>query len=100
MRTTEVLTIEGLAAPENLHPIQEAFLECGAVQCGFCTPGMILVAKVLLEENPTPTETDVRKALGGVLCRCTGYRKPVQAILLAAERVRRARETASAERGD
>ena len=83
----EVLTIEGLAPPEGLHPIQQAFLDCGAVQCGFCIPGMILVAKDLLEENPGPSEAEVRKALAGVLCRCTGYRKPVEAVLDAARRL-------------
>jgi aerobic-type carbon monoxide dehydrogenase small subunit (CoxS/CutS family) len=82
-----VLTIEGLATPERLHPIQQTFLDCAAVQCGFCIPAMVLLAKVLLDENPNPNEADVRKALSGVLCRCTGYRKPVEAILLAAERI-------------
>ncbi len=82
-----VLTIEGLAAPEHLHPIQQSFLDCAAVQCGFCTPAMILLAKVLLDQNPNPKEAEIRKSLGGVLCRCTGYRKPVEAILHAAERI-------------
>ncbi|MFQ5913487.1 MAG: (2Fe-2S)-binding protein [Nitrospinota bacterium] len=95
----EVLTVEGLASPEGLHPIQQAFLDCGAVQCGFCTPGMILLAKVLIEENPSPREEDVRKALGGVLCRCTGYRKPVEAILVAAERMRQGSNGVSEEAG-
>ena len=84
----EILTIEGLAPPKGLHPIQQAFLDCGAVQCGFCIPGMILVAKEILAENPGPTEADVRKALAGVLCRCTGYRKPVEAVLAAVPRLR------------
>ena len=84
----EVLTIEGLGSPERLHPLQRAFLDCAAVQCGFCTPGMILVAKDLLDENPNPSEGVVRKGMAGVLCRCTGYRKPIEAVLLAAERMR------------
>ncbi len=95
----EVLTIEGLASPEDLHPIQEAFIDCGAVQCGFCTPGMILVAKIFLEENPDPAEADVRKALGGVLCRCTGYRKPVEAVLAAGKRMREGSNGAPGNRG-
>ncbi|MBI2881476.1 MAG: (2Fe-2S)-binding protein [Candidatus Tectomicrobia bacterium] len=94
-----VLTIEGLASPERLHPIQEAFLDGGAVQCGFCTPGMILLAKVLLDGNPHPTEGEVRKALGGILCRCTGYRKPVEAILAAAQRMRPAKGASAGRKG-
>jgi len=77
----EILTIEGMAQDEHLHEIQEAFLDHGAVQCGFCTPGMILSAKALLDKNPHPTEAEVREALAGHLCRCTGYLKPVQAVL-------------------
>jgi len=84
----EVLTIEGLGSPGKLHPIQEAFVEHGAVQCGFCTPGMILSAKALLDENPTPTEEEVRVGLSGNLCRCTGYVKIVEAVLAAAEKMR------------
>ena len=78
---SEVLTIEGLSEGSKLHPIQEAFIEHGAVQCGYCTPGMILSAKALLEENPRPTEEEVRVAISGNLCRCTGYKKIVEAIL-------------------
>lgn len=85
----EVLTIEGLASPEKLHPIQEAFVERGAVQCGFCTPGMILSAKALLDENPSPTEEEVRVGLSGNLCRCTGYVKIVEAVLTAAKKMRK-----------
>ena len=80
-----VLTIEGLGSPGKLHPIQEAFIDHGAVQCGFCTPGMILSAKALLDECPRPTEEEVRVAISGNLCRCTGYVKIVEAVLSAAE---------------
>jgi carbon-monoxide dehydrogenase small subunit len=76
----EITTIEGLAPPGRLHPLQEAFLKHGAVQCGFCTPGMLLTAKALLEHNPDPTDEEIRAALAGNLCRCTGYRKIVDAI--------------------
>ncbi len=81
----DILTIEGLAQNGRLHPIQESFVQHGAVQCGFCTPGMILAAKALLDGNPHPTETEVREAIGGNLCRCTGYVKIVEAILKAAK---------------
>ena len=77
----EVTTIEGLQkADGSLDPIQEAFMDAGAAQCGFCTPGMIMSAKALLDSNPNPDENEIRKALSGVLCRCTGYRKIVQAV--------------------
>lgn len=85
----DVLTIEGLGSLGKLHPIQEAFIEHGAVQCGFCTPGMILSAKALLDENPHPTEEEVRVGISGNLCRCTGYVKIVEAVLSAAERMRK-----------
>ena len=79
---TEIVTIEGSRGEGGgLHPLQEAFIDCFAVQCGFCTPGMILSAKALLDENPNPTEDEVRRALSGNLCRCTGYTKIVQAVL-------------------
>src|SRR5438876_6362710 len=77
-------TVESLGSARKLHPIQEAFVDTGAIQCGFCTPGMILSAHALLKRNPNPTEDEVRDALSGNLCRCTGYVKPVQAILRAA----------------
>jgi carbon-monoxide dehydrogenase small subunit len=84
-----VTTIEGLTdAQGNLHPIQKAFIEYGAIQCGFCTPGMILSAKALLDQNPNPTELEVKTAISGHLCRCTGYVRIVNAILSAAERLR------------
>lgn len=82
-----ITTIEGLAKGEELHPIQQAFIDAGAVQCGFCTPGMILSAKALLDQNPLPSEEEVRHSLDHNLCRCTGYDKIVQAVLLAAKRM-------------
>jgi aerobic-type carbon monoxide dehydrogenase small subunit (CoxS/CutS family) len=81
----EVMTIEGLAAPDGeLHPLQRAFLDQGGVQCGFCTPGMLISAKALLDENPTPSEEEIRLALSGNLCRCTGYSGIVRAVQSAA----------------
>ena len=76
----EIVTIENLSEGTTLHPIQKAFLECGAVQCGFCTPGMIMTAKALLDENPKPTEEEIKDAMRGNLCRCTGYVKIMEAI--------------------
>ncbi len=84
-RGKEILTVEGLAKNGELHPIQKAFVEHWAIQCGFCTPGMIMTAKSLLDRNPKPTEEDVRKAISGNLCRCTGYVKIVEATLAASE---------------
>ena len=84
----EVQTVEGLAHGDRLDPIQEAFLDHAAVQCGFCTGGMILGAKALLDRSPDPSEAEVREALAGHYCRCTGYRKPVEAVLGAARRRR------------
>lgn len=80
----EITTIEGLASKGELHPVQRAFIEKGAIQCGYCTPGMILTAKTLLDENPNPTEEEIRRYLAGNLCRCTGYNKIVEAVTYAA----------------
>lgn len=80
----QVLTIEGLAREGELHPLQRAFIDHGAVQCGYCIPGMILAAKAYLDEHPSPTEAEVREALTGNLCRCTGYQKIAEAVLAAA----------------
>ena len=85
-RGKEILTIEGLGKDGRLHPLQEEFIEHFAVQCGFCTPGMILTAKALLDEIPNPTEEEVRYYLAGNLCRCTGYAKIVEAVLATGER--------------
>ena len=85
---SEVLTIEGLSRAGDLHPIQQAFIDSGGVQCGFCTPGMIMAAKALLDRNPSPTLAEVREGLEGNLCRCTGYTKIYEAVLAAAERTR------------
>jgi len=84
----EIVTIEGLAREGKLHPIQEAFVEIGGLQCGFCTPGMILSTKVLLDENPNPTEEEIKKGLEGNFCRCTGYTKIIESVKVAAEKVR------------
>ena len=82
----EVLTIEGLADAEgNLHPIQKAFVEHGAVQCGFCTPGMLMSAKALLDEKPKPSEEEIRAAIAGNFCRCTGYVQIIEAIMAASK---------------
>jgi len=84
----EVTTVEGLATASELHPIQEGFKDEHGLQCGFCTPGMMMSAKALLDENPDPTEDEVRWALSGNLCRCTGYQNIVKAVLWAAEKMR------------
>ncbi len=81
----DVTTIEGLATHESLHPVQRAFVDHGGLQCGFCTPGLIMASVGLLQDNPSPTEEEVKFAIGGNLCRCTGYSKVVQAILAAAQ---------------
>ncbi len=81
----EVMTVEGLAPLGDLHPLQKAFVEHGAVQCGYCTPGMLMSAKALLDHNPNPTEDEVRLAISGNLCRCTGYAKIAEAIKAASQ---------------
>ena len=81
----EIVTIEGLAKGEELHPLQVAFVRHGGIQCGFCTPGMIMSAKALLDQNPMPNAAEVRRAISGNLCRCTGYQQIVDAVLAAAE---------------
>jgi carbon-monoxide dehydrogenase small subunit len=83
----EVVTVEGLGAGAALHPVQEAFVEAGAVQCGFCTPGFVVSAADLLAHNPNPSDDEIREALSGNLCRCTGYAKIFDAVRLAAERL-------------
>jgi carbon-monoxide dehydrogenase small subunit len=85
----QAFTIEGLAGEGGeVHPLQQAFLDAGAVQCGFCTPGMVMTAKALLDRNPRPTEREARKGIEGNICRCTGYNRVIAAIMLAAERMR------------
>ena len=83
----KVTTIEGVGSVGNLHPVQQAFIDASAVQCGFCPPGMVLTSIALLDKNPDPTEEEIRTALSGNLCRCTGYEKIVKAVRLAAERM-------------
>ncbi len=84
----KITTIEGLSDGERLHPLQEAFLEEGAVQCGFCTPGMILTSKALLDENPNPDNNEIKDALRGNLCRCTGYTNIILAVKAAAKKIK------------
>ena len=81
----EVVTVEGLAEGDTLHPVQEAFVETGAVQCGFCTPGLVVAAVDLLQRSPQPSDDEIREALSGNLCRCTGYEKILDAVRAAAE---------------
>ena len=82
-----VITIEGVSDKDKLHPIQEAFMEVGAIQCGYCTPGMILSAKALLDEKPNASEEEIKVSLSGNLCRCTGYKKIIQAVMLAQDKL-------------
>ena len=88
VRNKKVITIEGLAKGGSLHPVQQAFIDTGAIQCGFCSPGMILMGMALLDVNPDPTEEEIKEHIGGNLCRCTGYVKIIEAIVLAAGRLR------------
>lgn len=85
----EIETIENLSKNNQLHPLQQSFIDCGAVQCGFCTPGMIMTAKAILEENPDPTDEDIKVGLTGNICRCTGYVKIMDAVKEAAEEMRK-----------
>ena len=89
VRDKEILTIEGLSRGAQLHLLQQAFVDGGAIQCGFCTPGMIMMAKALLDENPNPTREEVKEGLGGNLCRCTGYVKIIDAVMVSAEKMRK-----------
>ncbi len=84
----EIITLEGINPDEQLNTLQKAFMETGAIQCGYCTPAQLLAAKALLDKNPNPTEAEIRKALNTVVCRCTGYVRPVQAIQRAAAQMR------------
>ncbi len=88
----EVTTVSGLGSVNHPHPIQEAFADAGAVQCGYCTPGLLLVTKALLDRNSSPTESEIREAISGNLCRCTGYGLIVQAVMDAADRINRGGE--------
>ena len=88
VRGRSVMTIEGLAENGKLHPLQEAFIEHGGFQCGFCTPGMILASKALLDENPNPTEDELKHFMHGNLCRCTGYKKIIESIMAEAKALR------------
>lgn len=85
----EIETIENLSKNNQLHPLQQSFIDCGAVQCGFCTPGMIMTAKAVLEENPNPTDEEIKVGLTGNICRCTGYVKIMDAVKEAAEEMRK-----------
>lgn len=90
----EIITIEGMQTDDRLHPIQEAFVEVGAVQCGYCIPGMILSAKVVLDEFPDPTEAQIRTGIEGNICRCTGYNRIISGIKLAAKKINEGRADA------
>jgi len=90
MEGKEIVTVEGLGDPSNLHPLQQAFIDNGAVQCGFCIPGLLMSAEALLRKNPNPTEQEIREGIAGNICRCTGYLKIVQSIEQAASVLQRA----------
>ena len=89
VRDKDILTIEGLCKGTQLHPLQQAFIDSGAIQCGFCTSGMVMMATALLDENPNPSRQEVKEGLGGNLCRCTGYVKIIDAVMAAAETMRK-----------
>jgi len=93
VRGRSLLTIEGLAENGKLHPLQDCFIEYGGFQCGFCTPGMILAAKALLDENPDPTEEELKHFMHGNICRCTGYKKIIESIMAAAKRMRESKSS-------
>ena len=93
---TEVTTVEGLAPEGGLHPLQQAFIDCHGLQCGFCTPGMMIAAKSLLEHNPNPSEHEIRDGLSGQLCRCTGYHNIVKAVQYAADKLNAAQAEGAA----
>jgi carbon-monoxide dehydrogenase small subunit len=88
-RNKKIMTIEGLGTQQNLHPLQRAFVKWNACQCGFCTPAMILASKNLLDQNPSPTDDEIKNAISGILCRCTGYLKIVEAVKTAAVEMRK-----------
>jgi aerobic carbon-monoxide dehydrogenase small subunit len=90
----KIMTVEGLAQGPNLHPLQEAFIQYGGFQCGFCTPGVLMSAKALLDENPDPTEEEIRRGISGNLCRCTGYAKIIESIKGAARSMKGVQENA------
>jgi carbon-monoxide dehydrogenase small subunit len=83
----QIVTAAGIGTPDNLHPLQEAFMDYGGIQCGFCTPGLIIATKALLDENPRPTRRDVQVAISGNFCRCTGYEQVIEAVLAASEKM-------------
>lgn len=87
-RNTRVITIEGIGSAENLHPVQKAFIDLSASQCGYCIPAMILAAKDLLDRKPTPSDIEIKKAISGILCRCTGYLKIIEAVRSASQEIR------------
>jgi carbon-monoxide dehydrogenase small subunit len=93
----EIQTIEGIGTPENLHPLQETFIEKGAIQCGFCTPGMIMSSKALLDKNLSPTSDEIKEAISGNICRCTGYVKIEEAILAASNRIKSQKQVGEGE---
>ena len=93
----EIETIEGIGTPENLHPLQKSFIEKGAIQCGFCTPGMIMSSKALLDKNLSPSHSEIKEAISGNICRCTGYVKIEEAILSAANNIKAEKQSGEGE---